>query len=189
MSLTLWTPTQAPLWICCRVTAPWDPHLHFTTFKNSIFVKKTNISRTALLNPCPRGIIILHLCTKNDNHMMYGRVQLNRLSFVTQNMVLNFHEVFFIMSLHSKMKRQKLLQLYMDLWHLNNNTKLSNTLNTKLCWLCSLFSNFWETWWNLYLFDFTEYFSNYVAFDKIRWLCAKSTTQKFIEKPQSMSNI
>ena len=87
-----WTPTQALLWICCRVTAPWDPHLHFAIFKNSIFVKKTDISRTASLNPCPRGIIILHLCTKNDNHMMYGRVQLNRLSFVTQNKVLNFHD-------------------------------------------------------------------------------------------------
>ena len=35
-----------------ELTVPWGPHLHFTTFENSILVLKTDISRTACINPC-----------------------------------------------------------------------------------------------------------------------------------------
>ena len=34
-----------------ELTAPWDPHLHFTTFENSILIHKTDISKTAWINP------------------------------------------------------------------------------------------------------------------------------------------
>ena len=34
-----------------ELTAPWDPHLHFTTFENSVLQQKTDISRTAWINP------------------------------------------------------------------------------------------------------------------------------------------
>ena len=35
-----------------ELTAPWEPHLHFTTFKNSILLQKTDIGKTASINPC-----------------------------------------------------------------------------------------------------------------------------------------
>ena len=35
-----------------ELTSPQDPYLHFTTFKNSIFAQKTDISKTVCINAC-----------------------------------------------------------------------------------------------------------------------------------------
>ena len=43
-----------------ELTAPWEPHLHFTTFKNSISVQKTGISKTAWMNPSRCMLHLLH---------------------------------------------------------------------------------------------------------------------------------
>ena len=48
--VTPWAPTKALLYVA-ELIAPWEP-LHFTTFKNSILVEKTDNSKTAWINSC-----------------------------------------------------------------------------------------------------------------------------------------
>ena len=36
--------------LVAELAAPQDPHIHFTTFKNSIFVQKMDISKTAWID-------------------------------------------------------------------------------------------------------------------------------------------
>ena len=49
---TPWIPNKTPPWTVEEFTAPRDPDLRFTTFTNSIFVQKTDISKSAWKNAC-----------------------------------------------------------------------------------------------------------------------------------------
>ena len=55
---TPWTPTGLCHEPGAKLTTPQDTKLSSTTFENSIFVQKTDISKTAWINACTTTCIV-----------------------------------------------------------------------------------------------------------------------------------